>query len=592
MNLFSLENLDWSALPIELIMICAILVILMQLGFACLEAGLVDAKNVISVLYKNLLDFCFGFIAFIVVWTTFFNQALDTPRDIMLVFYDATFAATAATICSGALAGRIRLGAYIILSLFITTVLYPTMAYYLFLNLAPDITNQSSGIFFDMAGSVVVHAVGGSAALAAAFYVGKRKIVPQSNRLRKHIPQSSNHDKKIAPENRTVIVHPHSFPLAYIGTFLLIIGWFGFNIGSAKITGSISIVALNTALGATAGGISAFIVGFLTKTPSISLSMNGVLGGLVGITAGANLFEPASAALVGMISGFCVVAYLSFAQRTHFISSRIEDPVGAIPVHCLCGIIGGVAVYAFAEPNISPFKGEAFTLYDPNWQLGLTILVPIVTFILVLAFLAILDLLLSQIKVLGRVKANETEQGLGLDVVDYIDNAYHYGTQSEKPEDLLEILVVLNNRHEPNFQFESCAGDQSEHSKGKQAFKPNFAYWLEEIKGIAQRYSDAFGDYSVDNSRTSAISLYSRINREHRRLSQYVIEPSKQEKKDVFNERIKHLKQATDTLKDTLVLHVGRRQSGNKFIEETAKSIEELKTKVENLQRQIDVPVD
>jgi Amt family ammonium transporter len=330
------------------ILIAAGLVFVMHLGFATLEAGLTQAKNTVNILFKNVFIICMGILAYAVYGFNAmypsgeFNGfiALGSPiaggfsgADIVAnlttaydaqytywadFIFQAMFAATAATIVSGAVAERIKLGGFMIGATLLVLFIYPISGSWQWGGGWLDARG-----FYDFAGSSLVHAFGGFAALGAVLVLGPR------------------HGKYL-PGGRVRPILGHSMPLATIGVFLLFLGWFGFNGGSVLEAdpAKVSLVFVTTALAASAGGLaSIFSSWILIKKPDLSMGLNGILAGLVGITAGADAMGPWAAVLVGLIAGVLVVLSILF-----FDKYRIDDPVGAISVHGVCGIWGTLAV--------------------------------------------------------------------------------------------------------------------------------------------------------------------------------------------------------------------------------------------------------
>lgn len=335
------------------ICIAAALVFLMHLGFATVESGLTQAKNTTNILFKNVFIVCMGLLTyaaygFNAMYPGDFNGwfALGTPiaagfsEPAAIVanltseynagytywgdfIFQAMFAATAATIISGAVAERIKLGSFMLAATIIVTFAYPVTGSWQWGG------GWLSGMgFVDFAGSSLVHAFGGYAALAAVIVLGPR--------LGKYLPGG-----KIKP------LLGHSMPLATIGVFLLFLGWFGFNGGSVLSAEpvAVSLVFVTTALAGAAGGLaSVFISWTVLKKPDLSMALNGMLAGLVGITAGADSIAPWSAVLVGAIAGVLVVFAVLFFDKL-----KIDDPVGAISVHAVCGNWGTIAVGIFGS---------------------------------------------------------------------------------------------------------------------------------------------------------------------------------------------------------------------------------------------------
>lgn len=331
------------------ILIGAILVFIMHLGFASVESGLTQAKNTVNVIYKNVFILCMGilsyaFIGFQIMYPGEFNGFLGfggfgigfdpeaaiaflTPAygEEMTIWSDfifqAMFAATAATIVSGCVTGRVKLSAYMVFGAMLVTFSYPVTGSWLW---GGGWLDQIG--FYDFAGSTVVHAVGGFAGLACVILLGARKGKFSGGKVN--------------------IIPGHNIPLATVGVFLLWFGWFGFN-GASVLSAdpiAVSFVFVTTALSASAGALGAMVAaGILMKHMDAPMALNGILAGLVGITAGADVVSPLSAVMIGGLSGVLVVAAINF-----FDSIRIDDPVGAISVHGVCGIWGTLAVGIFS----------------------------------------------------------------------------------------------------------------------------------------------------------------------------------------------------------------------------------------------------
>lgn len=329
-------NTVWVAL-------CAALIFFMEAGFALLEAGFVRAKNAMSIVAKVIIDITFGGIAFFVVGFGIAYGAsngwfaLDfgiTERDLglglkvsnqLFWFIQLGFAVAAISIVSGALAERMKLWAYAILVVFFCGIMYPLVANWVW---NPNGWLALRG-FNDFAGSAAVHAMGGFSALAAAIVLGPRI-------------------GKYSKEGNSNTIPGHNLPLASVGVFILWFGWFGFNPGSSlgavgnwELIGS---VVVNTFLASAAGGIATMFYTFFSYGKiDITMVINGILAGLVSITAGCNVVGPMSAILIGFIAGILVdVAVLFFDKM------KVDDPVGAVAVHGINGLFGTLAVGFFA----------------------------------------------------------------------------------------------------------------------------------------------------------------------------------------------------------------------------------------------------
>jgi len=325
------------ALDTITMLIAALLVAFMQPGFALLEAGLHSSKNIINIFMKNIADFAVAGLAY---WAVGFGLMYgaglflsgytnDTVAVSADFFFQMVFAATAATIVSGAIGGRMKFSAYLIFSVIMTGLIYPFLGQWQW---GGGWLSQRG--FYDFAGSSVVHAVGGFAALGAVLAIGPR--------IGKYVG------------GKPVAKPGHNLAYAGLGLFLLWIGWFGFNGGSQLVFSSqgdataVANIFVNTNLAAAAGGIAALLLSWLLfKKPDISMTINGVLGGLVSITAGPDVVAGLSAVLAGAIGGIIVVFSVIALERI-----RIDDPVGAISVHGVAGLWGTAAVGIFGGANL------------------------------------------------------------------------------------------------------------------------------------------------------------------------------------------------------------------------------------------------
>ena len=328
----------------------AALVFFMQAGFALLESGMSRAKNSVNVIMKNYTDMCFGSIAFWLVgyglmfganptgWlgTDGFMFSSGEAMDYSLLFFQTMFAATAATIVSGAMAERTRYPAYIVASIVIMALIYPVYGSWVW-GSAFDGEGWLAALgFIDFAGSTVVHSIGGWCALAGVLVLGPR--------LGRYGADGSLRD-----------IAGHSLPLLALGGFILWLGWFGFNGGSTLAAeASIGGIVLNTHLAAAAGCVSAILTQVVWRQPVlVTHTVNGSIGGLVAITAGAASMAPEWALVTGAIGGFVVVL------GTWLLNAlRVDDVVGAVPVHGFCGVWGTLAAGLFLIDN--PFSLSVF----------------------------------------------------------------------------------------------------------------------------------------------------------------------------------------------------------------------------------------
>lgn len=324
-------------------LLAASLVFFMQAGFALVEAGFTRAKNLINIMMKNLMDFCMGSIAFWAIgfgimfganstgWFGFSGFFLSDftpggdPWVLAFWMFQVVFAATAATIVSGAMAERTKFVGYLIYSVMISLVIYPVFGSWAWGSLFHGGGWLEGFGFIDFAGSTVVHSTGGWAALAGAIVLG-----PRIGKYTK--------DGQIRP------ILGHNIGFAALGVFILWLGWFGFNPGSTTAANKdIAMIFVTTNLAAAAGAISAmFVSWFKFGKPEVGMTLNGALAGLVAITAGCANVMPGSAIVIGLIAGVVVVFSVLFFDKI-----RIDDPVGAISVHGVCGAWGTLAAGLF-----------------------------------------------------------------------------------------------------------------------------------------------------------------------------------------------------------------------------------------------------
>ncbi|MBC3899875.1 ammonium transporter [Acetobacterium malicum] len=327
------------------VFLASVLVFFMQAGFAMVETGFTRAKNAGNIIMKNFVDFmigsilffCFGFafmfgpdVGGFIGTAGFFNpenltnvSAFEAVTPELFIFFQTVFCATAATIVSGAVAGRTKFSVYCLISAFVSLIIYPVVGHWAW----------GGGFlgtmgFIDFAGSTVVHSVGGWTALMGAVMVG---------------PRIGKYNK----DGKANAIPGHSLTLGALGVFILWFAWFGFNCGSTlAVNLDIGHIAMTTNLAAAAGGLT---VMFLTwaryKKPDISMTLNGVLGGLVAITAGCLVVTIWGAIIIGIIAGVIITFGIPFIDQ----KLKIDDPVGAIGVHCMNGVAGTLLVGLFAN---------------------------------------------------------------------------------------------------------------------------------------------------------------------------------------------------------------------------------------------------
>ena len=354
---FGAEDAIESAIDTVWVLIAAFLVFFMQAGFAMVESGFTRAKNASNIIMKNMMDVAIGSIVYFAIGfgimfgadkfglfgtTGFFGTGLtaeflglNIPLEAFLIF-QTVFAATAATIVSGAMAERTKFSSYIIYSFVISIVIYPVVGHWIWgggwlANLG----------MVDFAGSTVVHSVGGWAALVGASILGPRI-------------------GKFTKEGKPNAIPGHNITMGALGVFILWFGWFGFNPGStvSGMDSSIGFIAMTTNLAAAAGGVvTMFVTWIKYRKPDVSMTLNGVLAGLVGITAGCASVSLWGAVAIGAIAGVVVVFGVELLEKV----LKVDDPVGAVAVHGFCGATGTILVGLFATEG-GLFYGGGFEL--------------------------------------------------------------------------------------------------------------------------------------------------------------------------------------------------------------------------------------
>ena len=393
------------------VLIAAALVMLMQGGFSLVEIGLTRAKNSINILMKNFVDFSVGTMIF---W--FFGFSLMFGEDIggfigigefmsdsnavdgipfkANLIFQTVFAATAATIVSGAIAERTKFSAYLIFSVIVTAIIYPISGHWIW---GGGWLSEMG--FHDFAGSTVVHSVGAWVALAGAIVVGPRL-------------------GKYSASGKSRVIPGHNLALAALGVFILWFGWFGFNGGSQLAASgkdnavAISHIFLTTNISAVAGAMAAMIISWMRyKKPALSITMNGALAGLVGITAGCNIVSPGSALIIGAICGTFLVFAVEFIDQ----KLKVDDPVGAIAVHGVSGALGTIMVGLFAK--------EGGLFFGGGLELLVTQIIGVVA-VFVWAF-SLGFLLFKLIKVTIGVRVSKKEEEKGLDITEHGEQIYN-----------------------------------------------------------------------------------------------------------------------------------------------------------------------
>ena len=325
------------------LLISAVLVFFMQAGFAMLELGFTRAKNAVNIMMKNLMDFALGALVFFAIGFAFMfgsdvggiigvsgffdpigaASAFTGVPSSVFVLFQMMLCATSATIVSGAMAERTKFVSYLICSAVMSMIIYPVTGHWIWGG------GWLSGMgFHDLAGSGAVHMVGGICAFVGAFLVGPRK-------------------GKYTKAGKSVAILGHNIPMSFLGTFILWLGWFGFNCGSAMtLTENAGMIAINNVMASSAGAVSAMIFTWiLFKKPDASMVCNGVIAGLVSVTASADVIAPWAAVLIGAAAGILMTLSVEFLDK----KVKVDDPVGAISVHGVCGLWGVVAAGIFGK---------------------------------------------------------------------------------------------------------------------------------------------------------------------------------------------------------------------------------------------------
>ena len=399
--------------------ICAVLVIFMQAGFAMVEIGLNSAKNAVNILSKNVMDLCVGVLLYLFIgfnlmypgdaWTVDGYLGSFTPFVVASdgtgygdyssyadFLFQVAFAATAATIVSGAVAGRMKFSAYLVYSAILTGLIYPISGAWKWGGGWCDAMG-----FQDFAGSVVVHAVGGFAGLAGAIFLGPRI-------------------GRFAKDGRSSPIPGHNISFAALGVFILWVGWYGFNPGSqltyagAANANATTYIALTTTLAAAAGAVAALITAWtLFGKPDVTMALNGVLGGLVAITANCDRVSQVESLIIGVVGGVLVVMGVLLLEKL-----KIDDPVGAWPVHGLCGVWGGLATGIFGDlPDGVETVGSFFTV-----QLISTVAICAWAFIT-------MSIVFGVLKGIGMLRVSPEVEQAGLDLEEHGLRAYPLGAE-------------------------------------------------------------------------------------------------------------------------------------------------------------------
>ena len=408
-----------TALDTVWVLVAAALVFFMQAGFFFLEGGLTRAKNVSNAMLKGVMDFCLGALIFWMVgfaimfgvdrggflgasgfFSNLANQDWNGLPLYAFLLFQIAFAGAAATILAGAVAERMKFAAYCVATICITGFIYPIVGHWIW---AEGGWLYRLGML-DFAGSTVVHTVGGICALVGAWMVGARK-------------------GKYNPDGTPNAIPGHNIPMAALGTFILWLGWYGFNPGSTlQASPAIATIAMTTTLAASAGAVVAmFLTWIRYGKPDVSMSFNGALAGLVAITAGCAYVSMLSSVIIGIVAGILVVFAVELIDR----KLRVDDPVGAISVHAVNGIWGTIAVGLFAQASFGEANGVAAVngLFFGGGvaQLGKQLL----GVASVVAWVAVTAALLFYVlkKTVG-IRVDDEGQRIGLDITEHNLEAY------------------------------------------------------------------------------------------------------------------------------------------------------------------------
>jgi len=399
------------------VLVAAFLVFIMHLGFAMVESGFTRAKNAVNIIMKNIMTIAlagliFSIIGFSLAFGADSGGFVGNPGDFLglggldmggvwagtsisavaFFLFQMVFAGTSATIVSGAVAERIKFASYIIFAVLIVGFIYPFVAHWIWGG------GWLSGLgMIDFAGSTVVHLVGGSAALAGVILLG-----PRIGKYR---------------DGKVNVIAGHSLPLAALGGFILWFGWYGFNAGSSlAMDSTVPMIAVTTTLAAAAGATMTMLVTWLRNSkPDVGMTINGFLAGLVAITAGCANVGPMSAMMIGAIAGVLVVYAVEFIDQR----LRLDDPVGAISVHGVCGAFGTLAVGLFADASYGGISGLLFGGGFDQLAVQFIGVAATFGFVFITAFTAF-----RFIKAVAGLRVSEQEEVVGLDIGEHALLAY------------------------------------------------------------------------------------------------------------------------------------------------------------------------
>lgn len=556
------------------VLLSAALVFIMQAGFMCVESGLATAKNSINVAIKNLADFVlastlfwavgfglmFGFSNSGLFGSTDFFMDLTDPWRVVFFVFQAVFVGTAATIDSGAVAGRTKFGSYLVISSLVSVLIYPIFGHWAWGSLLHgDVAAgwlEKMG-FIDFAGSTVVHSVGGWVALAGCIVVGPRI-------------------DKYNPDGSINTIPPHNMTLAYLGTFILFFGWFGFNCGSTlEVTSDIAGIAMNTMLAGSFGCISASALSWVKspfKRPEGEMIANGLLGGLVGITAGCASVETVGASFIGLGAG--VVVYFG----THLIEKvlKVDDVVGAIAVHGVCGAWGTISLGFFITPE---HLGDVSRMHQIFVQAVGVLTCFLWAFGMAYLLLKIVD------KYMGGMRVSMEDEKMGLNIAEHgarstlveIAESMQYATKSNDFSDHVKVEVEIGTdigdiAHYFNQMIDAIQYEQGRSRNALSSLKEQreaadeelrkfYTYLKENVTNVGEETKRISG--FLENSVSMAQNMVSAVG-------QIV------DKSDLLLSSLSHVGQDTEKATDIVEKAVSKSNDGKQIVDRLGASAREI----------------
>ena len=413
------------------VIVCATLVLFMQAGFLCLEAGSVRNKNTINVALKNIMDFCISFSIFFIIGysimfgESMFNGLFGTPdpfitnadsNTILSFLFQATFCSTAVTIVSGAVAERCRFLPYFLISLFIGLVIYPVFGHWVW---GGGWLSELG--YYDFAGSSVVHMLGAGIALAGIICLGPRKGRFNADGTVQEIPVSN-------------------MPMVALGVIILTFGWIGFNGGSASFSNHTATIVTNTLLAACFGGLVAMLTTWAySGLVQVNMMLNGVIGGLVAITASANVVTPQAAALIGLAGGIIIPVSSHILEKF-----QLDDVVGAVSAHGTAGIVGILLVPVFITPEAMAEINSGMTV--PLTMQSFLMIQALGVFVCAMWSIGVGFIFWMIVKKVTTLRVGEMEEYVGLN--------YSEHKMSEPLQDLnIATDLVMHNRVDESLEY-------------------------------------------------------------------------------------------------------------------------------------------